>query len=235
MFNSIRQYLSLSHNDGHNDGHNDEYVHQDNNWRQQKNHLVGNWLSDMSQQAEDREPHRHFWNRRKKKYYRNDIYNDELYQQQQQLQHHLQHPPQHQPQHLTHNQPQHLPQHHLQQQPMFERHRSHRSLSSLFRRDSKSNLMHQQLHQPMFGNEANGHEYRRQRHNSLPSSYNGKYKTGHQDNFTAGHQQQQQPFLAAGSMQQNGFSKHGGLDNEFQQPYYPQQQQHMQMLNNQDV
>ncbi|GAA5796323.1 hypothetical protein HPULCUR_001693 [Helicostylum pulchrum] len=222
MFNSIRQYLSLSHNDGHNN----EYLHQDNSWRQQKNHLIGNWLSDMSQHAEDKESHRHFWNRRRKKYYKNDIHNDELYQQQQQQQQQLQHIHQHPP----HSQPQH----HFQQQPMFDRHRSHKSLSSLFRRDSKSNLMHQQLHQPMFGNEASGHEYRRQRHSSLPSSYNGKHKTGHQDNFLSGHHHQQ-PFLTTGSMQQNGFSKHRGLDSEFQQPYYPQQQQqqqHMQALNN---
>ncbi|KAL9541038.1 hypothetical protein MBANPS3_009349 [Mucor bainieri] len=71
MFNTIRQYLAQNYQLGSNSS--DNYQYRDN-WRQQRNHHVGNWLADMAanqhQPFYEKDNRPHFWSRgRKKKQY----------------------------------------------------------------------------------------------------------------------------------------------------------------------
>lgn len=234
MLNSIRQYLSQNYQFGNSNS--DNYQHPDK-WRQQRNHHVSNWLTDMAanqhQPFYQKDNRPHFWNRRRKKkdYFdpTRQSFDESMY----------------------YNNYAHGGNNRLKNRS------SHKSLSSLSHKhkdeDDYGRNRYQQDHN-ISSSQHNGHNspsssYRRQRHHSLPSSSKNPLK--HQPQL-----HHHQPFMngiahnpimdmgipaltAAAATAGNhlggmmGGGRNGGLGNPFlsqhyhqqQQPYYHQQQQ----------
>ncbi|KAK4522030.1 Alanine--tRNA ligase [Mucor velutinosus] len=150
MFNTIRQYLSQNYQLGSNSS--DNYQYRDN-WHQQRNHHVGNWLADMAanqhQPFYEKDNRQHFWSRgRKKKQYYDPTrqpFDESMYF------------------------------HNGYNNQRLKGKSSHKSLSSLFHRHRDEDDYAQNHYQQENGGLGSQYtnrssSYRRQRHHSLPSS-----------------------------------------------------------------
>ncbi|EPB81690.1 hypothetical protein HMPREF1544_11576 [Mucor circinelloides 1006PhL] len=168
MFNTIRQYFAQNYQLGSNSTDNYQYP---DNWRQQRNYHVGNWLADMAanqhQPFYEKDNRQHFWSRgrKKKKYYdpTRQPFDGSMYF------------------HNGYNNSSRL-----------RNKSSHKSLSSLFHRhrdEDDYGRNHYQQENNGLGSQYTGHlspksSYRRQRHHSLPSS--SKNPSSHHQSFMNG-------------------------------------------------